>query len=149
MLRKVLGVGSGFMAVFAFAIAAVGLAEVIAGVADPGTWGALVFTLGLGGGASVGAYYGLRSAGTQAALPAGDPTQMILALAAREGGRVTAIEVAAKTSLTLSQAQATLEGLAAQSLVTSIVTDEGVELYRVKGLLAIGEKLEARDILDH
>jgi hypothetical protein len=148
MLRKVLGVGSGVVALMCFAVAAVGIAEVIAGVPDPGTWGALVFTLGLGGGASVGAYRGLRAAPSQAALPAVDPTQMILALAAREGGHVTAIEVAAKTSLTLAQAQAALDGLAGQNLVSSIVTEDGVELYRVKGLLAIDEKREARDILD-
>ena len=107
-----------------------------------------MFLLGLGGGGSAGAYYGLRAPRAQAALPAADAVEVTLALAAKEGGRVTAIEVAAKTALTLPQAQAALKGLADQNLATSIVTDDGVELYQVKGLLALAEKLEARDILD-
>lgn len=146
--RTLAGVGAGVLALICIATGVTGLVEVITGVADPGMWGAMVFLFGLGAGSTVGAVKLLRPPRSKPQLPPADPTEAILSLAAAEGGRVTAIEVAAKTSLTLQQAQHTLKGLADQSLASSIVMEDGVELFQIKGLLPLEAKAQARDILE-
>jgi hypothetical protein len=73
---------------------------------------------------------------------------VILALAAQEGGRVTLAEVVAKTPLGLEQAREALDELSRRNMASSIVTEDGVELFQIKGLLGPAQKLAARDILE-
>lgn len=146
-MRTFGGVVCVVLAVVAFAVAMPGFAELFSGAANGGTYGALVFLLGSGSTASWGAYRLLR-ARRAPALPAADPTHVVLALAAREGGRVTVAEVAAKTHLSLQEARATLDELSRRDMASSIVTEGGVEIFQIKGLLGPAQKLAARDILD-
>ncbi|MCB9756413.1 MAG: hypothetical protein H6713_41365 [Myxococcales bacterium] len=136
------------IAICSFAIGAVGLVEILSGVADAGAYGAMVFLLGTGTFATIGARRAFKAAPEPKALPAGDAVGTVLALAAREGGRLTITEIAAKTPLSLSQAHAAMEELRQQNMLQSIITDDGVELFQIKGLLGPAEKAAARDILD-
>lgn len=129
------------------AVAAVGVGEVIAGEATAASWGALILLVGFGTFSGVGAKR-LLSAPTPKALPAVDPESTVLAIAAAGGGRVTVIEVAAKSSLTIDEAESALTSLGARGLASSIVTEDGVVLYEIKGLLGPAEKRAAVDILD-
>lgn len=147
-MRTVGGVVCVIIALVAFAVAMPGFAELFSGAAHGGTYGALVFLLGTGSAASYGALRALRSRGATPALPAPDATREILALAAREGGRVTVAEVVAKTPLGLEQAREALDELSRRNMASSIVTEDGVELFQIKGLLAPAQKLAARDILE-
>jgi hypothetical protein len=147
-MRTVGGVVCVIIALVAFAVAMPGFAELFSGAANGGTYGALVFLLGTGSAASYGAFRALRSGSPPAAPPAADATRVILALAAQEGGRVTLAEVVAKTPLGLEQAREALDELSRRNMASSIVTEDGVELFQIKGLLGPAQKLAARDILE-
>lgn len=146
-MRTVGGVVCVIVALVAFAVAMPGFAELFSGAANGGTYGALVFLLGTGSAASYGAHRALRSRQAPA-LPASDSTHVVLALAAQVGGRVTLAEVVAKTPLSLEQARETLDDLSRRNMASSIVTEDGIELFQIKGLLGPAQKLAARDILD-
>jgi hypothetical protein len=147
VLRKLLGTVGGAFAIFCAAIATVGVGEVLAGEATAATWGTLVLLVGLGGFTASGAKR-LLAAPSRPALPGGDRDSAVLALAATEGGRVTIPEVAAKTTLTLDEAHQTLQDLSRRGLAESIVTEEGVVIYEIRGLLGPAEKQAAIDLLD-
>lgn len=135
------------VALVAFMGVPVGLGEVLSGLATGSTYGALFFLAGVGSTASWGAWRCLRTS-KRPALRDSDDIDLVLALAASEGGRVTLTEVAAKTTLNLLEARDALRELTSKNMATSIVTDDGVEVFHIKGLLGPGEKLAARDILD-
>jgi hypothetical protein len=157
-MRTALGVLCTIIAILAFAVGTVGLVEILSGLADAGGYGAFAFLSGIGGVSTWGAVRNFKAARAQA-LAAGapgyaaiaapvDPVKVVLELAAREGGRVTVTEVVAKTPLSLAQAHAALAELSTGELASSVVTEEGVEVFEILGLLAPAQKALARDMLD-
>ena len=145
-MRTVLGVVCALVALMAFGVSIVGFVEIVSGTATAGGYGAFGFLFGLGSLSTYGALRNLRPRKQRAI--AADPTKHVLALAATEGGRVTAAEVVAKTPLSLPEARQALATLASHNMVTSVITEQGVEVFQVKGLLGPAEKASARDILD-
>ncbi len=152
-LRTVIGTVGIVLGIMGVAVGMVGVGEVIQGVADGGTYGAMVLCFGLGAFAFRGGHKMLRGGdeeGRQALGPgsASDPESIVLALAAQGGGRVTVAEVAAKSALSIEQATETLLGLSKRGMADSIVTDDGVVIYQIPGLLSAEQKALATDILD-
>jgi hypothetical protein len=148
-MRTVLGVLCTIMALMSFSVALVGLVEIVSGVATAGSYGAFGFLAGLGGLSSWGAARNFRRRRDRAALAAADdPAKVILQLAAVEGGRFTVTEVVAKTPLSLPQARTALAQMSQDNMLSSVVTEQGVEVFTVHGLLGPAAKAAARDILD-
>ncbi len=141
------------LSIMGIMVGLVGVDEVVEGIADGGTCGAMLLCFGLCGFAFRGGLKALR--GGETATPAaldpggpGDPESIVLALVAQGGGLVTVPEIAAKSSLNLDQATETLLGLSNRGLADSIVTNKGVVVYQIRGLLSTEQKAVAVDILD-
>ncbi|HEY0192483.1 MAG TPA: hypothetical protein VGC42_15290 [Kofleriaceae bacterium] len=79
--------------------------------------------------------------------PASAAEQRILALAAQVGGRVTAVEVAARCGLSLADSRAALDRLTSQGVAELRVADDGTIVYAILGLLTPEAKAQADDVL--
>lgn len=85
------------------------------------------------------------------ALAAGDEQAerlRLLALARKQGGHLTALEVMSLTGMELARAERLLDGLCREGLAEHRVAEDGTLVYRVKGLLGAAEKERARSVLD-
>ena len=153
MLEKLGGTLAIVFGIIAVGVGLVGVGEVVSGVADGATWGAMFVCMGLGGFALHGGTKMLRagSRSEPAALGPGsaqDPESIVLALAAHGGGRVTVPEIAAKSRLSVDEATVAIGELTRRGMADSIVTEGGVVVYQIRGLLSPAQKAEAIDILD-
>lgn len=151
VLKKIIGGIGVFFGFTGLAVGMVGLAEILQGIADGGTYGAMVFCWGLGAFSLRGGIRALKAAdepASPALAPARDPESIVLAIAAQGAGRVTVPEVAAKSRLTIEEATETLLALSKRAMAEAIVTEEGVVVYQIRGLLSVEQKANAIDILD-
>lgn len=151
--KKIAGSIGVVLGIMMIAVGMVGVGEIIEGVADGGTYGALFMCWGVGGYALAGSRRMLKEAreGSSAALGPGeasDPESMVLKLAAAGGGRVTIAEVAAQTPLSVDEATQAVATLSRRGMAEAIVIEGGVVVYEFKGLLSLEAKTGAVDILD-
>ena len=72
----------------------------------------------------------------------------ILALAVRQRGRLTALEVATTFAITPEEAKATLDGFVGREIADLAMTDAGVLVYTFHETGAIATKHSARGLLD-
>ena len=72
----------------------------------------------------------------------------ILRLAVKEGGRLTAGDVAIALALSPEEAKETLEALMTRDLADIAITDDGVLVYVFHEMGKLGSKESARGILD-
>ena len=61
---------------------------------------------------------------------------------------MTVPEVAAQSRLSLDEATVAIGELTRRGMADSIVTEGGVVVYQIRGLLSVAEKASAVDILD-
>jgi hypothetical protein len=152
ILKQIVGAIGIFIGIACIGVSLVGLEEILTGVADGGTYGAMFFLVGVGGFSVAGGRRMLvdGAKGPKAIGPgeASDPESIVLALAAQGGGRVTVAEVAAKSPLTIDEASETVESLTRRGMADAIVTEGGVVVYQVRGLLSPAAKANAIDILE-
>lgn len=148
VVKRCLGVLSALISLFSLAMVGAAIGDIAAGDPD-GTglgilWGLTGFFVGTTALAGWGALKGLRD--SPRALGSVDST--ILELAARSGGRVTATDIARTSDLSLEDGEAALAALVSRGWAEPIVTEGGVVIYQVKGMLGPQQKRDARDILD-
>jgi hypothetical protein len=72
----------------------------------------------------------------------------ILRLAERHAGRLTAIEVASDMAIPPEAAKEALDSLALRELAEIEITDSGVLVYAFHDVRHLGEKSQARGVLD-
>ena len=72
----------------------------------------------------------------------------ILRLAVKEGGRLTAGDVAIALALSPEEAKETLEALMTRDLADIAITDDGVLVYVFHEMGKLGSKASARGVLD-
>ncbi len=72
----------------------------------------------------------------------------ILRLAARHSGRVTAVEVASDLAISPEAAKGALDALAEREVADIEITDSGLIVYTFRDVRHLGEKAEARGVLD-
>ncbi len=72
----------------------------------------------------------------------------ILRLAMQQGGRLTAVEVAAALALPTESAKATLDAMAEREIADLEITDAGVIVYSFHDARNVGGKHSARGLLD-
>lgn len=159
-MRKLLAALSGFFSLGSAMFFTMFVIDLIGGGSDtaPGVLAGLVIFFGgltassgyaawrmwtTKGAAARTGYAASRPAGVDIALEA-----RVLALAARENGRVTVAEVAVACAVTLAQAEAVLDGLAQRGHANMHVTDDGQRVYVVGGFLSDAQKQEAQDIVE-
>lgn len=169
MLRKLLGVLSGFLALGSAMFTAMAITDLLAG--DSGTEtgvlvGLLVFFGGLTAATGFGALRLLRdkAAAVSDAGAANDthaaplpPAQgpaididleaRVLAHAARHAGRVTAAEVAVACGVPIDAAAAALDGLAVRGHADLQVSPDGAAVYVIAGFLSKEEKERAESVI--
>jgi hypothetical protein len=72
----------------------------------------------------------------------------ILGLAARHSGRLTAVEVATDLAISPEAAKGALDSLAERELADIEITNSGLIVYAFRDVRNLGEKAEARGVLD-
>lgn len=72
----------------------------------------------------------------------------ILALAGRQGGKITLVEVVTETALGDAEASEVLESLAVRGLADIQITDSGTIVYDFRDVRLLGEKGSAKDVLE-
>jgi hypothetical protein len=72
----------------------------------------------------------------------------ILRLAGRHSGRVTAVEVASDLAISPEAAKDALDALAEREVADIEITDSGLIVYTFRDVRHLGEKAEARGVLD-
>lgn len=122
-------------------------------LAAPATLAALALTVGL---PAVGAGLLARSHHAGRARLAGRKAQLrrqtldaeILRLAGEEGGRLVAVEVAARLAIPPEAAREALDALCVRGLAEIEVSDAGVLVYGFHDVRHLGSKASARGVLD-
>ena len=89
-----------------------------------------------------------RRARALAARTDADDERGLLRLAASRGGHLTALEVAATTSIDAARAERLLDGLCRRGLAEHRIAEDGSLVYRVRALLSPEEKALAKGVLD-
>lgn len=173
MLRKLLGVLSGFLALGSAMFTAMAITDLIGG--DSGTEtgvlvGLLVFFGGLTAATGYGALRLLRdkaAAASERAAVGGaaadavapplatapgpaidiDLESRVLAHAAKHAGRVTAAEIAVACGVPIDSAAAALDGLAVRGHADLQVSPDGAAVYVIAGFLSKEEKERAEAIV--
>lgn len=163
MLRKLLGVLSGFLALGSAMFTAMAITDLVAGNSGTETGvlvGLLVFFGGLTAATGYGAVRLLRgeAPAATAVSPAPAPDApgpaididleaRVLAYAAQHAGRVTAAEIAVACAVPIDTATAALDGLAARGHADLQVGANGAPIYVIAGFLSKEEKAQAEAIL--
>ena len=121
-----------------------------ASIAAPATLVALLITVvvpAVGGIALLRGGFGSNSA-RMAQLRQQTIEAEILRMAMREGGRLTAVEVATTLALPTETAKETLDALVARDVADIAVSDEGVIVYTFHDAKHVSGKKDARGLLD-
>ncbi len=116
----------------------------------PAALGAVLITIVLpaAGGAYLLGFGDRRRSARMEALRQRTIDAEILRLATREGGRLTANEVAAALALSPEEAKGALEALMTRDLADIAVSDDGVLVYVFHEKGTLGDKQSARGLLD-
>jgi hypothetical protein len=128
----------GFARTGASLFSATALAALLITVALPGGFGVALLRGGMRGGSSDRTRE-LRRQTIDAE---------ILKLAMAQQGRLTEVEVASTLALPAGEAKAALDGMVARQVADLEVTDSGVLVYTFHEARHLGEKQEARGLLD-
>jgi hypothetical protein len=149
MSGRTLG-GIGLLAVAAFML--LGFLRSDASLASPTAIAALLITVGLPAAGGIAllrghAFGGGRSARVEQ-LRQRTIEAEILRLAMQQGGRLTAVEVAAALALPSESAKAALDSLAEREVADLEITDAGVIVYSFHDAKNVGGKHSARGLLD-
>jgi predicted ArsR family transcriptional regulator len=72
----------------------------------------------------------------------------ILRLAARHSGRLTSVEVASDLAISPEAAKDALDSLSERDLADIQITESGVIVYSFRDVRHLGEKAEAKGVLD-
>lgn len=165
MLRKILGVFSGFLALGSAMFTAMAISDLVAGNSGTETGvlvGLLVFFGGLTAATGYGAARMLRAvapaettapAAEAANAPSGPEIDIalearVLAYAAQHAGRVTAAEIAVACAVPIDAATAALDGLAARGHADLQVSADGAAVYVIAGFLSKEQKESAEAVLE-
>lgn len=124
-----------------------------AALGAPAALAALALTVGLpalGAGLLVRSHLGERArlSGRKALLRQQTLDAEILRLAAQEGGRLTAVEVATRLALSPEAAAEALNGLAARGQAEIEITDAGLLVYTFYEVRHLRDKQSAKGLLD-
>ncbi len=145
-----MGHKTGIALLMLAALMAFGFARSEASLLAPATIAALLITVVLPavGGATLLWGGGRRRAARMHMLRQRTIDAEILRLAAREGGRLTAGDVAIAFALSPEEAKETLDALMTRDLADIAVSDDGVLVYLFHEAGKPGSKASARGILD-
>lgn len=121
-----------------------------ASLAAPATMAAVLITIVLpaAGGVYLLGFGGRRRSARMEALRQRTIDAEILRLAAREGGRLTASEVAVALALSPEAAKGALDALMHREVADIAVSEDGVLVYVFHDTGTIGDKQSARGLLD-
>jgi len=141
--------GAALLAVAAFML--YGFFRTDASVASPTAIVALLITVALPAAGGVALLRGGRFGGGRARVEKLRQQTIeaeILRLAMQQGGRLTAVEVAAALAMPTESAKATLDGLAEREIADLEITDAGVIVYSFHDARNVGGKHSARGLLE-
>lgn len=149
-MNKLLAAG-GLAALALFMLLGFLASDVAAGA--PATLAALALTVGLpaaGAGLLARSHHAERArlGGRKAQLRRQTLDAEILRLAAEHGGRLTAVEVAARLAIGPEAAKEALDDLALRGQAEIEVTDAGLLVYGFWDVRHLGDKSSARGVLD-
>lgn len=166
MLKKLLGVISGFFSLSSVMMTVMALGDLIGGgsnTANNVLVGLVVFFGGMAAFTGYGAVRLLRSPAektndndgradnrAEAVVVGGIDIALeakILGLAAKSAGRLTSTEVALGCGVSIDAATAALDQLAGRGHADLAVTEDGATVYVVKGFLSVEEKQEAEALV--
>jgi hypothetical protein len=133
----------GALLVLGLALASVVIAEMARGKVTPGSYGALIFFLGLGVLGGWMTRRGLRGIKEAEAGSARSAEVALLRALASRGGRATSVELCVLLDLRPSEAEALADQLARQGQLEVLVSPGGVVVYEARGLLSDHEKSQA------
>ncbi len=145
LIGMILGAGIGLFSLF-FVVVAIN--DIVKGVEDKGNvmWGLLVFfALTCAGG-----FYLTHILRRKRKRKGAEETERkVLNVIASKGGRVTPIEVASKTDLSVDECQKLLDKLCEKGMGQLQVTDQGSLVYTFKGVISSQEKETAKSPLEN
>ena len=147
-LRKASGVFFGFLglASLIFVFAAIG--DLVGGGDGQTSTGILLGLLAFFSGTTAGSGLLAKRLWSGPRFEPEDHESRLLALMRRKGGRVTLPEVSLELGIPTDDAKEALDHLVLNGVADTLVSDSGVLVFSVPGLLSDGEKMDAKGVLD-